>query len=130
MNIKQQITEDYYIIFCKSKYKAWFMRWFNPDISHVYAMKKSPGGQFWQVIDSYMNYLDISLILIDDYPHPRVYAGDDAVILPVRVKIGNKPIWSLGIFSCVDVMKGLLGIRSFLTWTPYQLYKRLRGLEK
>lgn len=126
---KATLTVDWFVIFGPSKYKKGIMRWIKPDFSHVYAMKKSPGGQFWIVINPLLALLDAEILLVDDYPHPRAYAGQDAVILPIRAVITQKPRWSLCVFNCVEVVKALLGIRSFWTWTPWQLFKYLKKRE-
>ena len=88
-------------------------------------MKKSPGGQFWIVINPLLPVLDCELLLVDDYPHPRLFADPEAVILPVKAITINKPRWTFCIFNCVEVVKALLGIKAFWVWTPWQLYKYL-----
>jgi hypothetical protein len=126
MDIKTPQFEEYYLIFCKSKYNSWIMRLFHPEINHVYAMKKTPGGQFWQIVNPLVNYLDISLALVDTYPHPRLYAEDNSIVIKVRSKINEQSRFTLCVFNCVEVVKGLLGIKSFWTFTPNQLLNRLR----
>lgn len=32
-------------------------------------------------------------------------------------------------FNCVEVVKSLIGMKSFWTFTPYQLYKKLRRIK-
>lgn len=106
------------------------MKWLKPDFSHVYAMKKSPGGQFWIVINPLLACLESELLCVDQYPHPRSFAGIGAIVIPVRAIIKEKPRWTLCVFNCVEVIKALLGIRAFWVWTPYQLYKYLIKMEK
>ena len=101
------------------------MRFFDKCISHCYVMIKSEGGEIWQIIEPNTSHLDISIEFVQEYPYPRLYAGPEAVILPVRAFIGTRPRWGVCIFSCVDVVKSILGIKSFWTMTPYQLYKYL-----
>lgn len=121
----KNITEEWYVIFTSSKYKKGVMRWIKKDFSHVYAMKRSPGEQFWTVIDPLLSHTDVRLICSGQWPHPRLYAGLDSVVLKVTAKITSKPRWTLCVFNCVEVVKSLLGIKSFWTWTPWQLYKHL-----
>lgn len=92
----------------------------------MYAMRKSEGGQFWQIINPLISYISVELVTIDEYPHPRCWAESDAVILPVTAKIADQARWTFCVFNCVEVIKGLLGIKSFWTLTPWQLYKHLR----
>ena len=124
----RSLTEDWFVVFTRSEYKKGVMRWIKRDFSHVYAMQKSPGGQFWVVVNPLLSHVDVELVVVDDYPHPRTWAGPAAVILPVRAKIkGDAVRWSVCVFNCVEVIKGLLGIKSFWTWTPWQLYKHINS---
>jgi len=118
-----------FIVFTKSKSKHWLFKFLDSEIQHVYVMRKSEGGQFWTIINPLFSHTRIETVLVDDYPHPRSYTCDDAVIVPVKVTIDtNKQRWTFCVFNCVEVVKSLLGIRSFWTWTPYQLFKKLKGV--
>jgi hypothetical protein len=101
------------------------MKLFNKQISHCYVMIKSKGGHFWHIINPAVTHLDIKTEFVEDYLHPRQYAGVNAVIVPVRAYINQKPRWGLCFFTCTEVIKGILGIKSFWTFTPWQLYKYL-----
>ena len=125
MKSNPKIIIDIFIIFTQSKCKSWIMKFIKKDFSHVFAMKKSPGGQFWIVIDAIHSYLDCDIVLVEKYPHPRLYVDTEAVILPVKAKIGTESRWSFCVFNCVEVVKALLGVKAFWVWTPWQLYKYL-----
>lgn len=114
------------MIWTESKLDKWYMRFLYKPMSHVYAMKKSPGGNFWIIVNHAISGTRIMMESITEYPHPRVYAGINAVILKIETHIDNKKQQSwLCFFSCVDVVKSLLGIKNALVFTPYQLYKYL-----
>lgn len=131
MKNKPVITEDWYVIFTDSNHKSWFMSILQPGFKHVYAMKKTSGGFFWMIVDPCRTHIDIRQEMVSDYPHPRLYAGDEAVILPIRATInGSKRRSHLCHINCVEVVKGLLGIKSFFTWTPWMLYKYLTRTNK
>lgn len=115
----------WYVIFTRAKKYNWFMRRLNRDFTHVYAMRRSDGGEFWIIVESMFPYLKCSIEPVDHYPHPRVYAGASAIILPVKAHIGAESRWTLCIFNCVEVVKALLGIKKFWIFTPYQLYRYL-----
>jgi len=123
--LKPKTTVDCYVVFTKSSYKHWVMRLFNRQISHVYVMLKSTGGHFWHIINPHVNRLEVRAEFVEDYPHPRQYAGVNAVIVPVRAYISDKPRWGLCFFTCVEVVKSVLGIKDFWIMTPWQLYKYL-----
>lgn len=118
----------YYIVFTKSGFKHWIFKLLDPDFQHVYAMRKSPGGQFWIVINPLRSHIQTDILLVDDYPHPRTFAGVDSVVVPVESMIDiERERWGLCVFNCVEVVKGLLGIKDFWLLTPRQLYKRITG---
>ena len=122
------LTVDWYVVFTESTYKSWFMNRLMPGFQHVYAMKKSAEGNFWYIVNPRVQYLQVSQELVASFPHPRVYAGPEAVILPVRAEIKAEGVRGhLCVFNCVEVVKGLLGIKKPFILTPWQLYKYLRG---
>jgi hypothetical protein len=120
-------TEDWYIIFKKTTLKHWVFKWLDPEIQHCYAVKESPGGEFWMIVDSKNCHLDVSMVSKLDYPHIRALEPD-SVILSIKAIIRPENYrHTLCVFNCVEVCKSVLGIRSFWTWTPYQLYRYLYG---
>ena len=125
MDYKPKLSVEWFVIFTRSKKKTWFLKWLKKDFSHVYAMTLSPGKQFWIVVNPISAFLDYELLMVDKYPHPRLYAEQGAVILPVKAIIPEQERWTLCIFNCVEVVKALLGIRAFWIFTPWQLYKHL-----
>lgn len=125
MDQSKAIHEDWYVVFTGSKLDNWLMRWLNPDFKHVYMVKEDDG--LWVIVNSSNAYTSVTTELIDSYPHIRLLCPN-AVILPVRTRINPSNYqWHVGINSCVDVCKGILGIRRFWIWTPYQLYRYLNG---
>lgn len=101
------------------------VRMLEPPFQHVYAMKKSQGGQFWIVVNPLSEYTEVDMIPVSEYPHIRLYTGEDAVILPVESNIKHKERWTLCVINCVEIVKSLLGIRAFWVFTPKQLYNYL-----
>ena len=127
MRQSQIETVEYYLIFTKTKLEHWVFKLLDPVFQHVCAWQKSEGGCFWTVIDPIRSHTSVFNLTVDDYPHPRCYYGPDAVILPVRVTIHDDNIvQGFGFFTCVTVIKSLLGLRNFRIMTPFQLYKYIR----
>ena len=124
-------TEDWFIVFTRSKLDHWLIKRFPRSFQHCYAVKESAGGQFWIVLDSRSSHLQSDIYAKMDYPHIRQLCNErsgDCVILPIRAKIDiNQNRWTFCIFNCVEVCKSVIGVRAFWLWTPYQLYKYLRG---
>lgn len=119
-------TIEGYVVFTTTDLKYWIFKYLDPYFQHCYFMKKSKGEQFWLIINPRVSHISTNMLPIDMYPDPRSYAGEDAVIIPIKttIKLGEvKPMFC--VFNCVEVVKGLLGIKKFWIHTPRQLYKYL-----
>ena len=124
-NIDPNTVQNWYVIFRKTTLKHWVFTWLNPEMQHCYAVKESPGGEFWIVVDAKNSVTEVNLLSKIDYPHIRCVAPD-SVILSIRAIIDpDNYRYTFCVFNCVEVVKSLLGIRAFWVWTPYQLYKRI-----
>jgi len=117
---------EWYVIFSRAKVDHWIFKIIHKDFGHVYAVKSLNDYQ-WLVIQPRLNLVDAQIKLKSQYPHIRMIAGPDARVLKVEVIPGpgqrGSPCW----FSCVEQVKALIGMKSFFTITPKQLYDRLVG---
>jgi hypothetical protein len=121
------VWEEWYVIFTDSELTHWLMPYLEPGFKHCYAIKLSEEGCFWIVVQPTSSATIVKIVPVSLYPHVRLLAGPDAVILPVRAKLDPDAYrghfcW----FTCTEVVKSLLGIKQFWCWTPWQLYKRLK----
>jgi hypothetical protein len=123
-----KIRDDWFVVFVDSLKPTRLLKRLQPNFQHCYMMKKSPGGTYWIIVNPVRSHLSVTVALVSDYPHPREYEPN-GVILPVTVIAdGVTPRGGLCWFNCVEVCKSLMGIDSFWTFTPYQLYKYIRSL--
>ncbi len=114
---------DYHIIFKSSDSKMWLMRYLDPYFQHCYAVKESAGGQFWIVTNFRGSHTEVYIEAKENY-HTIRDLCPDCTIVHFRAKIDpGFNVWSLCVFNCVEQCKALLGIKSFWTWTPLQLYR-------
>lgn len=118
-------TQEYWVVFTDSTAGNWMVRMLKAPFQHVYAIKKSEGGYFWIEINPRCAATDITTHLVSDYPHIRMLVKPDDVVLHVKCVIKEQERWTLCIINCVEVVKSLMGIRSFWTFTPWQLYRYL-----
>jgi hypothetical protein len=125
MTISDKKPRKWWVIFTESRYRGGIMRLLKRDYSHVYAVTKSLGGQYWIIVNSLVSHLEPDIRSIRHNPRLRDIVGARAKILTVWVNPGDKPRWTFCIFNCVEVTKACLGVRSFWTWTPWQLFKLL-----
>jgi len=93
------------------------------EFGHVYAMRRSIGGQFWVIVDPTTSCIDATMISVQECPTPADYK--ETAVKTVRVVVKPKEIrqFTIGfdVFSCVSVIKHLLGITKRRIFTPKQL---------
>ena len=127
MDPNDPLREKWFIVFRGSKLNHWLMPYLQPHFQHCYAVKESPGKEFWMIVDGKSSCTEVRLESKRHYPHIRLLCPD-CIILPIKAKINpDKNRWSLCVFNCVEQVKALLGIKAFWLWTPYQLYRYLDG---
>lgn len=115
----------WYVVFCKSKVDMWlYNHVIDKEFGHVYAIRDLNEHQ-WLIVQPRVNIVDIEIKLKSQYPHVKMLTGPDVTILDASVYPQDRTIACLNFSTCTEVVKGLLGIRSFWTWTPKQLYKLL-----
>jgi hypothetical protein len=120
---KNIVVEDWYVIFAPTRTKHWIYRFIDPYFQHCYMVKEDLG--LWVIVDSKSCHTSVTTELVQDFPHIRLLCPN-SIIIPVQVRIDiAKDKWHLGMNTCVDVCKGLLGLNKFWIWTPYQLYRYL-----
>ena len=125
MDTSDNHIQYWYVIFRRTTLKHWIFRWLDKEFQHCYAVKESPGGEFWMVVDGKNSCTNIELLSRVDYPHIRCLEPDSVILLTRCIINPSNYRHTLCIFNCVEVVKSVLGIRAFWCITPYQLYKRL-----
>lgn len=127
--IKPRISQTWYIVFEDTIKKHWYTRYLKKGFSHCYLMQKSDGGFFWNITNPVWSHVLTENRLVKTFPSPRDYAGEYATIVEYSPMIDPyNNVCILGINSCVDVIKRAIGLKIFLIFTPYQLFKYLRRL--
>ena len=129
MDQSNKVTEDWYIIFTRTKLKHWVFKYLQREFQHCYAVKSSPGDEFWIIVDSKNSYTDVTIRSKQHYPTIRDLAPNCVILSIHAIMSTTEYRYTLCVFNCVEVCKSLLGIRDFWCWTPYQLYKRLISWE-
>lgn len=119
-------TLEWSVIFCEAKIDHWIFNIVDRSFGHVYAVKDLNDYQ-WLVVQPRINLVETKILNKSQYPHIRLIAGPSAKIINVKVIPNPEPRGTLCWFNCVEVVKSLIGVRSFWTWTPKQLYNGLIG---
>lgn len=119
-------VREWYAVFTPVKIDHWFCKLLDQDFGHVYLIKELNDYQ-WLVMQYRTNLMDPKILIKSKYPCIRSITGPDAKIVHVQVQPRDRPIGCLNWSNCTELAKSLLGIKSFWTWTPKQLYYGLIG---
>lgn len=94
--------------------------------SHCYVVKDC--GDNWVKCQPYMGCTDVTVWNKAFVPTIEDLTGFDGdTVLKCAVDVNYDRIrGNICFFNCVEVVKSFLGIKSFFTFTPYQLYRRLK----
>ena len=118
------IIEEWYVCFKDVPNKHWIHIFLETGFGHCYAFKESPGGQFLIIAEPMRSHLDIDIIPNNKLNIEQLTNCNKFVKVIVKYDL-TKDRGHLCRFNCVEVVKSLIGVYSFWTFTPYQLYKRL-----
>ena len=122
----EDATTEWYVIFTEAKFPHWVFRFVDRSIGHVYAVQSLNDYQ-WLVIQPRVNITQAKIMLKCQYPSIYDITSPEDKIVKVKVKQSDKVRGCLNWFNCVEQVKALIGVSSFWTWTPKQLYNGLIG---
>ncbi len=77
------------------------------------------------VLDPISNRIDLSFLPIGVKSMVRIFESKNIKIVYVPERFNTKKISTSGIFTCVEVVKRVLGISKISIITPFRLYKFL-----
>ena len=103
------------------------LKFLKKDFKHVYAVKESPGKKFWLIVDPMVSHTGVDLKAKTQYCDIKMFMkkNDKCIKIVSKITPGQER-WSFCVINCVEIVKSLIGLRSFWTMTPYQLYKKLK----
>lgn len=110
-----------YIVFTPDA-DLWWLRFLKRGYRHCFALLNN--GKQWISIDPLSPHMDITVHDVPyDYDLPAWLdkQGHKVLAAPYQRHSRKPAPWAL--FSCVEVVKRVLGIRSVRVITPYQLYR-------
>lgn len=102
-----------------------YLRWLKKGFRHCFAALRT--GDRWIVCDSLKNQLEFSLIdLPYDFDLGKFYRGRGHTVV---TGAGSERVMTAStipeLMTCVTIVKRVIGIRSFWTLTPWQLFRLL-----
>lgn len=117
-----------YVVF-EDNTTLWWLRLLKRGFRHCYVLIKLRGGKnSWLEINPLSNQLVVSEHYSsseEDYP-VRLRRCRACRVIAVNFARAPLKCAPLGIFSCVEFVKRIVGIHCFSIFTPYQLYKKLK----
>lgn len=125
MHQAAEIPEEWYVVFTEAKYCHWIWRFVDRSMGHVYAVKELNDYQ-WLVVQPRVNIVQMKILLKCQYPVIGAITAKEDKVLKVRAFPGVEPRGTLNWFTCVEMIKALIGVKSFWTITPKQLYRGLQ----
>ena len=111
-----------YVVF-SSDTDLWFLRCLKSGFRHCLFFT----GDENQVIifDPVANRFDISYIPMDVNLVKKFFEDKGDIVVAVDKKFNPRFRVSIGVFTCVEVVKRILGISNAFIITPFRLYKYL-----
>lgn len=117
-----EAASHWFVCFVPGLQKQWWHRFANAKHKHVFAMR-AVDENTWILVEPWWTRMMIDVLTLDEaVKFLRWGAAGD--ILKVREAIPGKGSQSRGWSNCAVLMSFLLG-RSYWTWTPHGLYRRL-----
>lgn len=101
----------------------WWLRLLKPGFRHCSILLND--GEHWIGVDPLSSVMEIAVHKVPaqfDLPHWMRRKGH--VVIPARPRPAAKPA-PVGVFSCVEAAKRVLGIHNRFILTPWQLYRHV-----
>ena len=119
--------KNVYVVF-EDNTSLWWLRFLKRGFRHCKMYIKITQTAYLE-INPMSNQMFIFLHIFEKRSEfLRVIHKSDYIRIKIRgAKLKCAP---LGAFTCVEVVKRVLGIHNFFVFTPYQLYKFLSGCRK
>lgn len=119
-------TEQWTVCFSKAIRKHWVQRFLHKDFQHCYAFKISPGGKFFIIVDPIRSYTVVDLVPATEEEFKALTENVTFLNIVATIDLNNDRGHFCRI-NCVEVVKSFLGLKSFWTFTPFQLYRKLKN---
>jgi hypothetical protein len=113
---------EWFVCFVPGLQKQWWHRFANASYQHVFAMRMVDDGS-WIIVEPWWTRMLVNVLSLDEAVKFLRW-GATGNILRVREAVPGHGNQVRGWANCAVLTAFLLG-RSYRTWTPYGLYRRL-----
>lgn len=124
-------VETVYVVFMDET-SLWWLRFLKKGFRHCYLLVKLDDGMTWLEINPMSNQLFIEVY---QFFESVDFIGDvkkvlSAEICEVNVENVGLKTAPLSFFTCVEMVKRVIGLHNRFVITPYQLYKKINNCRK
>jgi hypothetical protein len=117
----------FYVVFTDGR-PHWWNRFLKPGFSHTYVLIWD--GACWLLVDPSLSHCRVTILdQFEPIPPTEWLRVPGATVLEARPEVVEGRLrhpWILGLLTCVEGVKAVLGIRRPCILTPWQLAKYLR----
>ena len=112
-----------WVVFCDNTELAW-LRLLRPGFRHCFALLHD-GGR-WLTIDPLATLLEVTAPPVEPgFDLPGWFAGQGHTVVAATIRRDLTRPAPLGLFTCVEACKRVIGLQDRVVLTPWQLYRRL-----
>lgn len=101
----------------------WYLRFLKSGFKHCFLVLEDNGAFF--VVDPLASKIELLTFRISGTLFISEFERLGMKVIKTNINDNSASSWKFGIFTCVEVVKRILGVYSFKVITPYQLYKYL-----
>lgn len=102
----------------------WWLRFLKKGFRHCFITLGN--GQNWLTIDPMLHKIEVVIQPVaGDFDLEKWYLEQGYQVLKTNLSAVQLTPAPLGLFTCVEVVKRIIGIHNFRIITPYSLYKFL-----
>ena len=124
MNESQNNNWNTCLVVFSGQVSRWWLKFLKKDFRHCFVTLGN--GELWLTIDAMLHKVDVVIQPVaGSFDMQKWYEANGFKVL--KVELNKVPLIPapLGLFTCVEVAKRILGIHNFRVTTPYKLYKFL-----
>jgi hypothetical protein len=127
-----EVDVDWILIFEDTEAEYWWSRILKPGFQHVTAVRWD--GYNWVMVAPLLGVMRVEILPFRYHERPETWWISHGKTKPTFMhvkrrtnprKVRNPLVW--GPVTCVETIKSLLGVGKFAIFTPYQLYRHLKG---
>ena len=123
--LHDDVTQSMWVVFSGESEISWVRWMFRRGFRHCYAIIND--GTKWVTFDPLAHKSEVAVHhqLPSEFDLPEWLKARGLRVLKVGVPTFKEKPMPPALFTCVEAMKRLIGVRKMRIFTPYQLYKEL-----